>query len=120
MKWPDSFESLSWVIKVGEGDEEREFRETALKSIESVKWYLWHGNVFQALEQLESLSMDLESADFESPSETTRKLLQAINELHNYVSRFPATEGGCMTPRNLMLSYIDLLFALIPVNLKVE
>jgi hypothetical protein len=74
-------------IKVDEGDEEREFRETALKLIESVKWYLWHGNIFQALEQLESLSMDLESADFESPSETTRKLLQAINEFHNYIER---------------------------------
>lgn len=74
-------------IKVGEGDEERELRETALKLIESVKWYLWHGNVFQALEQLESLSMDLESADFESPSETTRKLLQAINEFHSYIER---------------------------------
>ncbi|MCI0662267.1 MAG: hypothetical protein L0220_14450 [Acidobacteria bacterium] len=70
-------------IKVGEGDEERELREAALKLIESVKWYLWHGNIFQALEQLESLSMDLESADFESPSETTRKLLQAINEFHS-------------------------------------
>jgi len=74
-------------IKVGEGEEERELRETALKLIESGKWYLWHGNVFQALEQLESLDMDLESADFESPSETTRKLLQAINEFHTYIER---------------------------------
>jgi hypothetical protein len=74
-------------IKVGEGDEERELRETALKLIESVKWYLWHGNVFQALEQLESLSMDLESADFESPGETMRKLLQTINEFHSYIER---------------------------------
>ena len=74
-------------IKVGEGDEERELRETALKLIESVKWYLWHGNVFQALKQLEFLEMDLESANFESPSETTRKLLQAINEFHTYIDR---------------------------------
>jgi hypothetical protein len=31
--------------------------------------------------------MDLESADFESPSETTRKLLQAISEFHSYIER---------------------------------
>src|SRR5262245_34653063 len=32
-------------IKVGEGEEEHELRETVLKLIESSKWYLWHGNV---------------------------------------------------------------------------
>src|SRR4051794_28369186 len=32
--------------KVGEGDEEHELREDVLKSLESIKGYLWHGNVF--------------------------------------------------------------------------
>ena len=74
-------------LKVGEGDEEHELRETALKLIESGNWYLWHGNVFQALKQLEFLETDLETANFESPSETTRKLLQAIKEFHTYIER---------------------------------
>ena len=33
-------------IKVGKGDEERDLSETAMKLIESGKWYLWHGNFF--------------------------------------------------------------------------
>ena len=31
--------------------------------------------------------MDLASADIEGPSETTWKLLQAINEFHSYIER---------------------------------
>src|SRR5262249_17914331 len=36
-------------IKVGEGEEKQELREAVLKLIESSKWYLWHGNDFQAV-----------------------------------------------------------------------
>ena len=74
-------------VKVGEGEEEYDLRETVLKLIESIKWYLWHGNLFQALKQLENLEMDLESASFESGSETTRKLLKAVQEFHTYIKR---------------------------------
>jgi hypothetical protein len=74
-------------IKVGEGEEEHELREDVLKLIESSKWYLWHGNVFQALKQLEFIEMDMESAIFQSRSETPRKLLQAVKEFHTYIDR---------------------------------
>ncbi len=29
-----------------------ELREEVLKSVEQIKWYLWHGNVFRAIEEL--------------------------------------------------------------------
>jgi hypothetical protein len=74
-------------IKVGEGEEEHELREVVLKLIESSKWYLWHGNVFQALKQLEFVEMDLESAIFQSRDETTRKLLQGVKEFQSYIDR---------------------------------
>jgi len=73
--------------KVGEGDEERDLRGGVLKWIESGKWYLWHGNLFQALKHLEWLEMDLESANFENSNETTRKLLKAVQEFHTYIER---------------------------------
>ena len=56
-----------------------------LKDLESVKWYLWHGNVFQALNELQGLEMD--GATFEANRETARKLLKGIEELHTYVER---------------------------------
>jgi hypothetical protein len=40
-----------------------------LKDLEQIKWYLWHGNVFQALNELQSLEMDLDAAVFENKNE---------------------------------------------------
>ena len=58
-----------------------------LKDLESVKWYLWHGNSFQALNKLQNLEMDLEAAVFESNNENTRKLWKGVAELHTYIQR---------------------------------
>jgi len=58
-----------------------------LKQLESIKWYLWHGNVFQALNRLQELEMDLDAAAFDSKHETLRKLLKGVEELHTYVER---------------------------------
>jgi hypothetical protein len=73
--------------KVGEGDDQYEFRPGVLTDLESIKWYLWHGNVFQALENLQGLEMDVGSAAFETKNETARKLLKGIEDLHTYVER---------------------------------
>ena len=70
-----------------EDGEERELRPQALKLLESVKWYLWHGNAFQALQKLEYLEMDLEGASYSSKNENIRKLLKGVQELHTYVER---------------------------------
>ena len=45
--------------KIGEGEDQYELRPRVLKDLESVKWYLWHGNVFQALNELQGLEMDV-------------------------------------------------------------
>ena len=70
-----------------EDGEERELRPQALKLLESVKWYLWHGDAFQALQKLEYLEMDLEGASYSSKNENIRKLLKGVEELHTYVER---------------------------------
>ena len=62
-----------------------------------IKWYLWHGNTFQALNKLQDLEMDLEAAAFESKNENTGKLLKGVEELHTYVERnqkFVPNYGG--------------------------
>lgn len=46
--------------KVVEGDDQYELPARMLKDLESLKRYLWHGNVFQALKKLEGLEIDAE------------------------------------------------------------
>lgn len=53
------------------------------KTIESVKWYLWHGNVYQALQELEGLPDLLYMDDITTKQ---RKLLQKIEEFQTYIS----------------------------------
>ena len=72
---------------VGEGEGQQLLRSEVLKALESIKWYLWHGNVFQALRHLQFVEMDLEGAAFENQEETTRKLLKAVEEFSTYIQR---------------------------------
>jgi hypothetical protein len=71
--------------RIGEGGEAFELRESVLKSLESTKWYLWHGNVFRALEEIESIEMDLEAAALEGSDEVAGKLLKTVEEFHTYI-----------------------------------
>jgi len=52
--------------------------------LESTKWYLWHGNVFQALEQLDALDFDFTC--YEGDSQSVQQVWKAVNEFHHYIS----------------------------------
>jgi len=54
------------------------------KDIERVKWYLWHGNVFMALQLLGDLLMDLEPLDNEKG--VTDKIYNAVSEFNSYIT----------------------------------
>ena len=41
----------------GEGEDQEPLRSEVLKTLESIKWYLWHGNVFQAFRHLQFVEM---------------------------------------------------------------
>ncbi len=73
--------------KCGDADNQYELRLPTLKDLESIKWYLWHGNVFKALDELQGLEMDLDAATFDTKSEAARKLLKGVEELRTYVER---------------------------------
>jgi hypothetical protein len=51
--------------------------------LERLKWFLWHGNVFRALQVVEMLELDLDDGDHLSPEQ--RKLLTAITEFGGYL-----------------------------------
>src|SRR4051794_6884894 len=65
------------------------------KNLERLKWYLWHGNVYQALKRIEFLEWDLE--EWEDHSETAAKLLAAVQEFGHYIK----------VNRNAILNYGD-------------
>jgi hypothetical protein len=58
--------------------------EQLADELERVKWYLWHGNVFRALQVLEGVQWELEDLDEEVP--TSRKLARAVAEFHTYIT----------------------------------
>ena len=89
--------------RVGEGEDQYELRPGVLKDLERVKWYLWHGNVFQALKELQGLEMD-STKNGRTPS--------------GLVPGFPpgraaGPESG-LTPRNLPLSTFPRAFRAAP------
>jgi len=51
--------------------------------LERVKWFLWHGNAYQALESLRFLEMDLEM--FELENKTAAKLYRHVQEFAIYI-----------------------------------
>ena len=53
-----------------------------LKELQRVKWFLWHGNVFRALQTVEDLEFDL---DIEGAGLEQRKLLKAVTEFGGYI-----------------------------------
>ena len=73
-------------MSVGTEDGQSELREPTLKVLDSIKWYLWHGNPYEVLQHLETLEMDLDAADEESKDSTTHKLLRAVEEFHTYIA----------------------------------
>jgi hypothetical protein len=100
--------SKSLPETVGEGEAQQPLRSEVLKALESIKWYMWHGNVFQALRHLQFVEMDLESAAFESQEETTRKLLKAVEEFSTtsnaMAALFRTTASATATARGSALA----------------
>jgi len=53
------------------------------KNLERLKWNLWHGNVYRALQLVDDLASDLET--IEESSENGKKLLKAVREFGSYI-----------------------------------
>jgi hypothetical protein len=63
-----------------------EVRAPVTKELERLKWFLWHGNVYQALQVIQSIEGDLEVAVATSGDGPARKLLKAVEEFHTYIT----------------------------------
>jgi hypothetical protein len=52
------------------------------RELERLKWYLWHGNVFRAVQVIDDIETDVEAA---AESAAQRKLLKAVREFARYI-----------------------------------
>jgi hypothetical protein len=71
--------------QVWEDDEEAEAFDLVWteKRLERLKWYLWHGNVYQTLQIMEMLEWDLE--EWEACSEKAAQFLKAVQDFGHYI-----------------------------------
>jgi hypothetical protein len=57
-----------------------------VRSLERLKWCLWQGNGYRALQVVETAEMDLDVAAATGDG-TARKLLKGVEEVHTYMDR---------------------------------
>jgi hypothetical protein len=62
-----------------------EVRAPVTKELERLKWFLWHGNVYQAVQVMQTIEGDLEVAVATGGESTARKLLKAVEEFRTYI-----------------------------------
>jgi hypothetical protein len=62
---------------------EEKQRQDLLEQIERIKHYLWYGNVFQALQHIEFLQMDIDC--LEDQTSKRKKLQQGVEEFLTYI-----------------------------------
>ena len=70
-------------------DEEETYtlRDPVVRSLERLKWSLWHGNVYKAFQKLTDLVMDLDAAVATAGEGKARKLLKTVEEFYTYIER---------------------------------
>ena len=84
-------------------DEERAYplRDPVVRELERLKWFLWHGNVYKALQVVQSVEMDLDAAVATSGHATARKRRTAVEEflpiLRTMPGLFPTMASGIAT-----------------------
>lgn len=66
----------------GLGADEFDLKSLVIKELERLKWYLWHGNVFRALQTIEDLIALL---DEDEPQLKQKKLLKVVLEFQTYI-----------------------------------
>ncbi|NDY73080.1 ISKra4 family transposase [Desulfobacter hydrogenophilus] len=75
---------ITAMKQMAKGLSEEKWLPDVQAELESIKWYLWHGNVFRALQKVEGLDFDLSCYEEDSP--VVLKVGKALSEFHHYIS----------------------------------
>jgi hypothetical protein len=74
---------MSQMIKGLRSREAPELAAEVLEELTRLKWFLWHGNVFRALQTVDDLQIDLDNT--EQPGIEQQKLLKMVTEFGGYI-----------------------------------
>src|SRR6266542_6333173 len=74
---------MSQMTKGIRSRDKPELAAELLDELTRLKWFLWHGNVFRALQTVDDLQIDLDNT--EQPSIEQRKLLKMVTEFAGYI-----------------------------------
>jgi hypothetical protein len=83
LDWLHVTMKLTVMLNIAKGLPEYEELECVPGELERIKWFLWHGNTYQALETLRFLEMDLEMYELED--EVVAKLYKHVHEFAVYI-----------------------------------
>jgi hypothetical protein len=91
---------LTVMNQITKGLTNKSLKKDCEEELDSIKWYLWHGNTFKALESIEYLSDELYMTDDEDDKKTNRdnnakKLAKLVEEFYTYIEN----------NKNLVLNY---------------
>jgi hypothetical protein len=75
---------------ISDGEDTYVLRNPVVRSLERLKWFLWHGNVYQVFQMVQSVEMALDVAAGLGEG-TARKLLKTVGEFHTYSEREPSS-----------------------------
>jgi hypothetical protein len=75
---------LTVMKNTAKGLPDHSYLQNIIDDLDRVKWYLWHGNVYQALEIAELIEAHLEG--FEADDATAHKLWRAIQDFRGYIA----------------------------------
>ena len=77
---------ITVMKQMAKGLPDHEMLKDVEGDLERVKWYLWHGNVFRALQVMGEIEMDLQSVDCEmAGTERITKLDKTVQEFQGYI-----------------------------------
>jgi hypothetical protein len=62
-------------------------RDEIVRQLERTKWFLWHGNVFRAMQVLSAILFDLEIAAGDQEESKSSKLYKAVQEFYTFIDR---------------------------------
>jgi hypothetical protein len=72
--------------KTRDDEEDYPLPDPVVRELERLNWFLWHGNVYKALQVIQSVEMDLDAAVANDGHATARKLLKAVEEFRTYIA----------------------------------
>lgn len=92
LDWFHVTKNITGMKQIVKGLTNQSLKKDCEEELDSIKWFLWHGNTFKALESIECLENELDLDDYETgkkinftKKENVKKLSKLIEEFDTYI-----------------------------------